>query len=92
MNELSIYFYIAFACIAVYVYSSIRIIGELRKRDIPVNFFLLRILIIKYANDYRKITIEEQGYTGRLYHLWLISVNGALVFVVLGILNLKGVI
>ncbi len=59
--------------------SSMAIIDYLSKRGVKINYFLLRLMIIPYADRYRKLTKQEDGKTGRLYYVWLGSVNMALV-------------
>ncbi len=62
-----------------YITSTIRICEALRKRNIKVNYFLLRLYAIKYANQYRNITKEETGKVGPLFYHWIISILIVLV-------------
>ena len=71
---------------AINVVLSILIIGELSNRKIPVNYFLLRLFMIKYVNQYKNATISESGKPGSYYYLWLASINLTLVFCVIGII------
>lgn len=48
-----------------HVTATIMIYQALRKRSYKVSFLLLRLLAPKYASQYRKITKEETGKTGR---------------------------
>lgn len=68
-----LYLMITFA--AIYILATILIISELQRRNIKINFFLIRLLLFKYVSQYKKITIEESGSPGLLYYLWIISVN-----------------
>ena len=69
----------------IYVVSSIAIIDYLSKRGVKINFVLLRLMIIPYADRYRKLTKQEDGKTGKLYYVWLGSVNLALVCFILSV-------
>ena len=75
----------ALVCVICFVVFSILIVAALDKRNVKVNFLWIRILIIKYANQYRKITLEETGKVGILFYLWIFSINLALVCTVAGL-------
>jgi hypothetical protein len=64
----------------VYVTISLVILSELRKREVPVNFFLMRLLLPWYAHRYSSIHKEETGKRGGLFYGWVISANAMLVF------------
>ena len=70
----------------LFVIFSILIVNELSKRGIKINFFLLRLYIIKYIHQYKKITKQETGEVGPLYYPCLGSVNLALVCSIAGLL------
>lgn len=74
---------LAVVFLIVFVISSIAIIDFLSKRGVKINYVLLRLMIIPYADQYRKLTKKENGKTGKLYYLWLGSVNLALVCIIL---------
>jgi hypothetical protein len=48
-----------------------------------VSFLFLRILIPKYASQYKEITLKETGKVGPLFYHWIISINIALISVIL---------
>ena len=73
----------AIACVCLYVIFSIMIVHQLLKRGVKINFFLIRLLIIKYIHQYKKITLEETGKVGPLYYPCIISVNMALVLAII---------
>jgi len=56
-----------------YLISCISIVNFLARRKIKINYWLIRILMIKYANQYRDITLEETGEVGPLFRLWSYS-------------------
>jgi len=76
---------IAIGLLAVmwYITTTILIYDALRKRNIKVSFLFLRILIPKYASQYKEITLKETGKVGPLFYHWIISINIALISVIL---------
>ena len=86
MSYSSFFFILAFVCIAFYIASSVKIVSELQKRGIKISFLWLRLYIIKYAHQYKKITQQETGQIGAPFYVWIISVNSALLCAVLGLL------
>jgi len=69
----------AIACACLYVIFSMMIVHQLSKRGVKINFFLVRLLIIKYIHQYKQITLEETGKVGPLYYPCIVSINMALV-------------
>jgi len=64
----------------------IMITSFLSNRGIKINYILLRLYIIKYVHQYRKITMEENGKPGNLFYAFIVSMNLALVLAVIGII------
>jgi hypothetical protein len=58
------------------------IVHQLSKRGVRISFFWLRLYIIKYLHQYKKITLEETGKVGPLFYPCIISVNMALVLAI----------
>ncbi len=58
----------------------------LSKRGIKINYIFLRIYIIKYIHQYRKITVEENGKPGNLFYPYIVSMSLTLVLAVIGII------
>ena len=77
---------LAVTFIGLFVVFSIMIVNEVSKRGVKINFFLLRLYIIKYIHQYRKITKEETGKVGPLYYPCIISVNLAWICAIAGLL------
>jgi hypothetical protein len=77
---------LAIMFVGLFVVFSIMIVNEVSKRGMKINFFLLRLYIIKYIHQYRKITKEESGKVGPLYYPCVISVNLAWVCAIAGLL------
>ena len=80
----NVFLVIAIVCVLCGIVSSIMIISFLSKRGIKINYFLIRIYIIKYTNQYRKITEEESGKAGPLFYSSVVSYILALLFAVVG--------
>ncbi|MFC1980235.1 hypothetical protein ACFLVS_05245 [Chloroflexota bacterium] len=64
----------------------IMITSFLSNRGIKINYIFLRLYIIKYVHQYRKITMEENGKPGNLFYAFIVSMNLALVLAVIGII------
>ena len=65
------------------VVASLLIARDLHKRGIPVSFFWLRLLILKYLHEYSKITKEETGHVGPLFYHYVVPLNVALLLAIL---------
>ncbi len=75
---------LALVFVGLFVIFSILIVNELSKRGVKINFFLLRLYIIKYIQQYKQITKKETGKVGPLYYPCVISVNLTLVCAIVG--------
>ena len=64
----------------------IMIASFLSKHGIKINYVFLRLYILKYIHQYRKLTMEEDGKPGKLFYAFIVSMNLALVFAVIGII------
>lgn len=63
------------------------IAGELQKRGIKVNWFLLRLFIAtRYLGQYRDLTRQETGRPGPLYYVFITAMNSALALAAAGLL------
>jgi hypothetical protein len=85
MNAFDLFMSLTVVSAAIYVVFSMLIVRELRKRNVKINFFFLRLFLLKYANQYRQITLQETGKVGSLFYGWIVSINAALVFVIIGL-------
>ena len=59
---------LAVVCALISVGFGIRIANELRARGIQANPLMVRWMIFRYMSEYRRVTLEETGQVGRLYH------------------------
>lgn len=66
---------------------SLIIFDSLKKRGVPVSLLWLRLMAPSYAFKYREITRVETGKTGSLFYQWIISINLALVFVLIAVIS-----
>ena len=84
---MSMYFFIpALVSVTFGIVFMIMIVSFLSKRGIKINYIFLRLYIIKYIHQYRKITIEENGKPGHLFYAFIVSMNLTLVLAVIGII------
>jgi len=74
------------ASVGVGIISSIAVTSYVAKRGVRINFFLYRIMIFKYFNDYRRLTLQETGRIGPWYYAFSAAMILTLVFVVVGII------
>ncbi|MCG3154679.1 MAG: hypothetical protein DKINENOH_01273 [bacterium] len=75
---------LALLAAAIHVVFSMLIVGELQRRKVKINFFLLRLYLPKYAQQYKQASLQETGKVGGLYHGWLVSINAAWILAVIG--------
>ncbi len=78
------FFVIAIGCVVWGIVSSICIMSYLSKRSVKINYIFIKILIIKYVHQYAKITKEEKGKPGPWFYSYIISMNFALIFAIIG--------
>lgn len=72
--------------VAAAVIFSMMIVHEVSKRGVKINFFLLRLLIIKYIHQYKQMTLQETGKLGPLFYPCILSYSLALIFAITGLL------
>jgi hypothetical protein len=77
---------LAIAAAVVYVVFSMLIVHELQKRNVKINFFLLRLFLLKYAHQYKEMTLRETGKVGSLFYGWIVSINAAWVLAIVGLI------
>ena len=84
---MSMFFFIPALISAIFgIVFMIMITSFLSKRGIKINYIFLRLYIIKYIHQYRKITIEENGKPGNLFYPYIVSMSLALIFAIIGII------
>ena len=55
-------------------------------RGVKINIPFFRIFIVKYIYQYSQMTKEENGKTGIWFYSYIIAMNCALIFTVVGLL------
>jgi hypothetical protein len=85
MSAVEILFGFGLLCVVVFTVASILIVAALDRRGVKTNFLLIRFLIPKYAHQYKTITKQESGKTGTLFYLWVLSINMALVSLIVAL-------
>ncbi len=76
----------ALVFVGLFVVFSIMIVNEVSKRGTKINFFLLRLYIIKYIQQYKQITKHETGKVGPLFYPCVVSVNLAWICAIAGLI------
>ena len=83
--DYQMFWYLAIFSVLLNVVISIIVIRELQKRDVKINFFLLRLLIPKYVHQYKKMTLDETGSVVRLFYWWVGTINLTWILFVIGL-------
>jgi hypothetical protein len=74
---------LAGCCVVWFVVASLLIYENLRRRGEKVSFIWLRAMLPFYVSRYRKLTRQESGKVGNLFYHWVVSINLALLLVVI---------
>ena len=80
------FFILALASAVWGVVSSIVITTYLVRRGVKINYVFIKVLILKYVHQYRKITVQENGRPGPWFYSYVVSMNSALVLAIVGII------
>jgi len=86
MNIHNALFGIALLAVVSNVVILILIMAALDRRGYKTNILLARFCTFKYLSAYKEATRKETGKPGRLYGLWILTVNLALAFALAGFL------
>ena len=65
------------------VVASLLIARDLERRGVHVNYLWLRVMILKYLSQYRRVTLEETGRVGSLFYHYVIPLSMALVLTII---------
>lgn len=74
---------IAVLSVIVCVVTTILIYNYLKNAGEKVSFLWLRLFMISNVSRYKKLTKERTGKTGPLFYAWIISINLALICVII---------
>jgi len=88
MNIFNLFMILTLSSAAANVFIFILITCYLSKHGIKFNLLEWR-LMLPVLNRYKQIISEELGAPGSMYKYWLVTINMALVFVVLMIIGAK---
>jgi hypothetical protein len=70
----------------VMVVSSIAITSWLMKQGVKINWFFIRVLIIKYVDQYRRMTKEQTGKPGPWFYSYVSSMILMAVFAIVAVI------
>ena len=65
------------------VAASLFITRELERRGVRVSYLWLRVMMLQYLGQYRRVTLEETGQVGSLFYHYVIPLNLALVLTII---------
>ena len=65
------------------VAASLLIARDLERRGVHVSYLWLRVMILKYLSQYRRVTLEETGHVGSLFYHYVIPLNIALALAII---------
>jgi len=68
MNPVTLLALLALTGALYSLYNGVLIAQDLRTRGYPARPALVRFMIFKYLADYRRVTLQETGEIGPLYH------------------------
>ena len=86
MNIHNALFGIALLAVVSNVIILILIMAALDRRGYKTNMLLARIYTFKYLSAYKEATRKETGKPGRLYGLWIFTINFSLAAALAGVL------
>jgi len=78
------------ACGVWAVIASVLIARHLEKHGVAVSVLWLRVMILKYLGQYRKVTLEETGRVGPLFYHYVVPLNVALALVIILVVRALG--
>jgi hypothetical protein len=76
---------LALICVLWGIVSSIKIVQYLSARGVGINYFFLRVMILKYISQYHDMTARHDGKPGSWYYSYVTAMLLALVLAVVGL-------
>ncbi len=67
------------------VVSSIKMASFLSQRGTRINLLFFKIMVLKYVSQYCRMTRQENGRPGPWFYSYILSMNLALVLVIIGL-------
>jgi hypothetical protein len=86
MNLSNLFLGLALLSVGWGIVSMIAITSFVAERGTKINFFLYRLYIFKYVNQYKKITEAEKGEPGPWFYSFIISMNFTLLCSIVGLI------
>ena len=86
MDLSAVFAVIALAFALGSIYFGVRIANELRSRGGSAKPALVRWMLFRYMNEYKRVTIEETGEAGPLYRRCSMMLVLTIVFAVIAIM------
>ncbi|MCK9997183.1 MAG: hypothetical protein KAH56_12990 [Candidatus Krumholzibacteria bacterium] len=80
----TMFFTFGLIAVSVGIACFIAMVSFIQQRGVKINWFLIKLYMPRYVGKYREITIRETGRPGVLFYEFVISMNLALVMVILG--------
>ena len=68
------------------IVSMMAMVSYCSKRGIKINWVWIRLYVFKYISQYREITLKENGKPGPWFYSFLVSMNGALILAIVGLI------
>ena len=68
------------------IVTTIIITNYLSRKGVGINFIFLRLFMLKFISQYKEMTLQETGKVGPLFYSYIISMNLALVAVIVAFL------
>ena len=65
------------------VAASLLIARDLERRGVCINYLWLRVMVLKYLSQYRRVTLQETGHVGSLFYHYVIPLNIALALAII---------
>jgi len=81
---------LALLSVAWGIVSAGAITSFMSRRGVRINFLFIKILIVKYVHQYHELTVRERGRPGTWFYSYVVSMNLALVFAIVGLVLGRG--
>jgi hypothetical protein len=86
----NVFLALALLSVAWGIVSAGAITSFMSSRGVRINFLFIRILIVKYVHQYHELTLKERGRPGPWFYSYIVSMNLALVFAIVGLVLRRG--
>lgn len=86
MTSLSTLFLgLALPCAVAGVILMMAMAAAVQARGHRVDWPFVRLYVLKYIHQYHTVTVQESGRPGRLFYPFIVSINLALLFTIVGL-------